>query len=111
MASHQPGIHQRTQGLWRGKDLAYIMYTSGSTGRPKGVMIENRNVISLVRGVNCITLSGKNVLLNTGSASFDASSFEYWSMLLNGGELVLCPEQTLLNGELLKQEIRKGKSM
>ncbi len=92
-----------------GKDLAYIMYTSGSTGRPKGVMIENRNVISLVRGVNYITLSGKNVLLNTGSASFDASSFEYWSMLLNGGELVLCPEQTLLNGELLKQEIRKRK--
>ena len=31
--------------------LAYIMYTSGSTGRPKGVMIENRNVVSLVRGV------------------------------------------------------------
>jgi amino acid adenylation domain-containing protein len=92
-----------------GKDLAYVMYTSGSTGRPKGVMIENRNVISLVRGVNYITLSAKNVLLNTGSASFDASSFEYWSMLLNGGELVLCPEQTLLNSELLKQEIRKRK--
>jgi amino acid adenylation domain-containing protein len=92
-----------------GMDLAYIMYTSGSTGRPKGVMIENRNVISLVCGINYITISGKNVLLNTSSASFDASSFEYWSMLLNGGELVLCPEQTLLNGELLKQEIRKRK--
>jgi amino acid adenylation domain-containing protein len=97
------------QVISSGKDLAYIMYTSGSTGRPKGVMIENRNVISLVRGVNYINLSGKNVLLNTGSASFDASSFEYWSMLLNGGELVLCQEQTLLNGELLKQEIRKRK--
>ncbi len=90
-----------------GKDLAYIMYTSGTMGKPKGVMIENRNVVSLVRGVNYLTLSGKNVLLNTGSASFDASSFEYWSMLLNGGELVLCPEQTLLNVELLKQEISK----
>ena len=93
-----------------GRDLAYIMYTSGSTGRPKGVMIENRNVISLVRGVSYVNLSGRHVLLNTGSASFDASSFEYWAMLLNGGELVLCPEQTLLNSELLKQEIRKTES-
>jgi amino acid adenylation domain-containing protein len=92
-----------------GRDLAYVMYTSGSTGRPKGVMIENRNVISLVRGVHYVNLSGRNVLLNTGSASFDASSFEYWSMLLNGGELVLGPEQTLLNSDLLKQEIRKRK--
>ena len=72
-------------------------------------MIENRNVVSLVRGVHYVNLSGRNVLLNTGSASFDASSFEYWSMLLNGGELVLCPEQALLNSELLKQEIRKRK--
>ena len=92
-----------------GKDLAYVMYTSGSTGRPKGSMIENRNVVSLVRGMNFVNLQGKNVLLSTGSASFDASSFEIWAMLLNGGELVLCPEQILLNGELLKQEIRKRK--
>ena len=92
-----------------GKDLAYVMYTSGSTGRPKGVMIENRNVVSLVRGVSYIDISGKNVLLNSSSASFDASSFEFWSMLLNGGELVLCPDQILLNGDQLKQEIRKRK--
>ncbi len=72
-------------------------------------MVENRNVISLVRGIQFVNLSGRHVLLSTGSASFDASSFEYWSMLLNGGELVLCPEQTLLNGDLLKEEIRKRK--
>ncbi|HCL83770.1 MAG TPA: hypothetical protein DIC22_07340 [Chitinophagaceae bacterium] len=72
-------------------------------------MIENRNVVSLVKGVNYVNMEEKNVLLNTGSASFDATSFEYWSMLLNGGELVLCNEQTLLNSDLLKQEIRKRK--
>jgi non-ribosomal peptide synthetase component F len=70
-----------------GRDLAYAMYTSGSTGRPKGVMIENRNVVSLVRDVNYVNLSVKNVLLSTGSPSFDASSFEYWAMLLNGENL------------------------
>jgi amino acid adenylation domain-containing protein len=91
------------------QDLAYIMYTSGSTGRPKGTMIENRNVVSLVRGTNYVNFSEKNVLLCTGSPSFDATSFEYWAMLLNGGELVLCSDQSLLNSELLKQEIRKRK--
>ena len=90
-------------------DLAYIMYTSGSTGKPKGVMIENRNVVSLVKGTNYVNLSEKNVLLSTGSASFDATSFEYWSMLLNGGELVLCGEEVLLNSDLLKQEISRRK--
>jgi amino acid adenylation domain-containing protein len=92
-----------------GPDLAYVMYTSGSTGRPKGVLIENRNVVSLVRNVNYVQLEEKNVLLSTGSASFDATCFEYWSMLLNGGELVLCPEQTLLNNDFLKSEIRRRK--
>ena len=105
--SQEPIVSPNMAG--NGKDLAYVMYTSGSTGKPKGVMIENRNVVSLVRGTGYVNLSGKNVLLSTGSPSFDASSFEYWAMLLNGGELVLCPEQTLLNGDLLKQEIRNRK--
>src|SRR5262249_48619685 len=64
---------------------------------------------SLVKGIQYVDISGRNVLLNTGSASFDATSFEFWSMLLNGGELVLCEEKTLLNNELLRNEIRKRK--
>ena len=92
-----------------GKNLAYVMYTSGSTGQPKGVMIENSNVVSLVRGVRYVNLSGDEVLLNTGSSSFDATSFEYWAMLLNGGELVLCNELTLLNSHLLKETIDRRK--
>jgi amino acid adenylation domain-containing protein len=90
-----------------GKSLAYVMYTSGSTGIPKGVMIENSNVISLVRGVKYVTLNGNVVILSTGSPSFDATTFEYWASLLNGGELVLCTEQTLLNEHLLKETIER----
>ena len=85
--------------------LAYIMYTSGSTGRPKGVLIEHRNVTSLVRGIDYVSISQDDILLSTGSPSFDATTFEYWSMLLNGGRLVLCDEQSLLNATLLKREI------
>ncbi|MCW3078681.1 non-ribosomal peptide synthetase, partial [Segetibacter sp.] len=89
--------------------LAYIIYTSGSTGTPKGVMVEHGNVVSLVKGVEYVSLTDKDILLSTGSPSFDATTFEYWGMLLNGGQLVLCTENTLLDSQLLKAEISERK--
>ena len=88
-------------------DLAYIIYTSGSTGTPKGVMVEHRNVVSLVKGVDYISCSQRDAILSTGSFSFDATTLEYWGMLLNGGKLVLTTENTLLSSTLLKEEINK----
>ncbi|HET9280163.1 MAG TPA: amino acid adenylation domain-containing protein, partial [Flavitalea sp.] len=88
-------------------DLAYIIYTSGSTGTPKGVMVEHRNVVSLVKGVDYISCGEKDAILSTGSFSFDATTVEYWGMLLNGGRLVLCTENTLLSNTRLKEEINR----
>ncbi len=105
--SQEPVVSPRNACDARG--LAYVIYTSGSTGKPKGVMIEHRNVVSLVKAVDYVQLSGKDVLLSTGSPSFDATTFEYWAMLLNGGQLVICSEQTLLNASLLKEEINRRK--
>jgi non-ribosomal peptide synthetase component F len=51
----------------------------------------------------------KDILLTTGSPSFDATTFEYWAMLLNGGKLVLCTEHTLLDSVLLQNEIESRK--
>ncbi|MBD1394376.1 amino acid adenylation domain-containing protein [Mucilaginibacter sp. ZB1P21] len=78
-------------------DLAYIIYTSGSTGRPKGVMVTHRNVVSLMDAMGYLSLTEKDVLLVTGSVSFDATTFEYWCTLLNGGKLIFCPEKDLLD--------------
>ena len=93
----------------RPDSLAYIIYTSGSTGKPKGVMVEHRNVVSLVTNVDYVSFTADDILLSTGSSSFDATTFEYWGMLLNGGQLILCTEIKLLDNELLKDEIERRK--
>ncbi|MCP5102422.1 MAG: amino acid adenylation domain-containing protein, partial [bacterium] len=86
--------------------LSYIMYTSGSTGNPKGVMVEHRNVVRLVKNPNYVELSETTRILQTGAPMFDATTFEMWGALLNGGQLVLAAKETILDarklGKLLK---------
>ncbi|HEY0065826.1 MAG TPA: amino acid adenylation domain-containing protein, partial [Flavisolibacter sp.] len=89
--------------------VAYVMYTSGSTGNPKGVMVEHRGVVRLVKSANYVNLTGEEVLLAVGSVSFDAATYEYWSMLLNGGKLVMSRKEVVLDTSLLAQEIRNHK--
>jgi len=73
----------------RAEDLAYIMYTSGSTGTPKGVAVEHRAVIRLVKETNYASFSPNETFLQLAPISFDASTFEIWGPLLNGGKLVV----------------------
>jgi amino acid adenylation domain-containing protein len=70
-------------------NLAYIAYTSGSTGIPKGVAVSHRAVIRLVRGNNYARLGPQETFLQFAPAAFDASTFEIWGCLLNGGKLVI----------------------
>ncbi len=72
-------------------NLAYIVYTSGSTGTPKGVAITHRAIIRLVRGTNYARLGPKETFLQFAPVAFDASTFEIWGCLLNGGSLVIAP--------------------
>jgi len=76
------------------ENLAYVMYTSGSTGRPKGVMVNHRAVVRLVKNTNYVDLSEKEVFLQFSPISFDASTFEIWAPLLNGGCLAIMPPET-----------------
>ena len=91
----------------RSSDLIYIIYTSGSTGKPKGVMVENRGVVRLVRGQKYVPLNKQTVMLQSSSIAFDATTFEVWGTLLNGGSLVLYPSSSIDINDynmVLKQE-------
>jgi amino acid adenylation domain-containing protein len=82
------------------ENMAYVIYTSGSTGRPKGVAVEHRAVIRLVKNTNYCDFNSDQVFLQFAPISFDASTFEIWGALLNGGRLVLVPNQALSLEEL-----------
>jgi amino acid adenylation domain-containing protein len=71
--------------------LAYVMHTSGSTGNPKGVLVENRAIVRLVRNTNYCAFGPQETFLHFAPISFDASTFEIWGALLNGGRLVVMP--------------------
>ncbi len=74
--------------------LAYISYTSGSTGVPKGVAIPHRGVIRLVKSGGFAQMGEDEIFLQMAPVGFDASTFEIWGALLNGGCLVVMPRQT-----------------
>ncbi|WP_062216587.1 non-ribosomal peptide synthetase [Streptomyces sp. NBRC 109706] len=74
--------------------LAYVMYTSGSTGLPKGVGVTHRDVAALARDRSFAPEAHRRVLLHSPQA-FDASTYELWVPLLNGGEVVVAPPTEL----------------
>ncbi|MFD9721149.1 amino acid adenylation domain-containing protein [Streptomyces sp. NPDC059076] len=93
--------------VWSGgpEDTAYVMYTSGTTGHPKGVLINQRSVVRLVKGSDVVRLTPRTCVLQTGATGFDATTFEVWGALLNGGTLVLVPQETILRADLMARAI------
>jgi non-ribosomal peptide synthetase component F/acyl carrier protein len=72
---------------------AYVIYTSGSTGTPKGVEVPHRGVVRLVRGTEYADLGPEQSFLHVVPLAFDASTFDLWAPLLNGGRLVVFPPE------------------
>ncbi|MDP9134224.1 MAG: amino acid adenylation domain-containing protein, partial [Actinomycetota bacterium] len=81
-------------------DAAYVMYTSGSTGTPKGVEVPHRGVVRLACAADYIDLGPDETLLALAPLSFDASTFEIWGALLNGGRLVVAPPTPFAPAEI-----------
>jgi surfactin family lipopeptide synthetase A len=81
-------------------NLAYVMYTSGSTGQAKGVSVIHRGVVRLVKVTDYASFTANDVSIHLAPISFDASTLEIWSALLNGGKLVIFPPHQLTLAEL-----------
>ncbi|UOY90729.1 non-ribosomal peptide synthetase [Bacillus glycinifermentans] len=91
------------------EDTAYVIYTSGTTGTPKGVEVRHRNFTHAA-------LAWRNIyeldrmparVLQMASFSFDVFSGDLARALLNGGTLVICPDDVRLEPEQLSQLINQ----
>jgi amino acid adenylation domain-containing protein len=89
------------------EDLAYVMYTSGSTGRPKGIRVPHRGIVRLVHENDYAQFAPGDRVAHASSVSFDAATFEIWGALLNGAELVILPQDVVVEPPLLAAALRE----
>ena len=54
-------------------------------------MVPHRGIVRLVSDCNFVDLGPEEVVLHLAPLSFDASTFELWGALLNGGKLAIVP--------------------
>ncbi|MBN8727812.1 MAG: amino acid adenylation domain-containing protein [Xanthomonadales bacterium] len=87
---------------------AYVMYTSGSTGTPKGVVVPHRAIIRLVREPGYVDFGNAPRVLHAAPLGFDASTFEIWGALLNGGTVVVHDERIPTGAGLAATIARHG---
>lgn len=77
---------------------AYVIYTSGSTGNPKGVEVTHGNVMSLIfPEISYFDFSESDTWTAFHSFCFDFSVWEIYGALLNGGKLVIVPDDVARN--------------
>lgn len=92
------------------ENLAYVIYTSGSTGKPKGVMIEHRQVLNTLCGLQRrFPMADTDAYLLKTPYSFDVSVTEVFSWILAGARLVILEPEMEKDPMEMCQIIKKQK--
>ncbi|OBB38522.1 hypothetical protein A5752_12290 [Mycobacterium sp. 852002-51961_SCH5331710] len=76
-------------------DIAYLIYTSGTTGVPKGVAISHHHVTRMLETLGSDLHFANQVWTQCHSLAFDYSVWEIFGALLNGGRLVVVPDEVV----------------
>jgi amino acid adenylation domain-containing protein/non-ribosomal peptide synthase protein (TIGR01720 family)/FkbM family methyltransferase len=88
---------------------AYVLYTSGSTGVPKGVVIEHRQLLSYLEGVETrlgLVAGASYAMLQP--LSVDSCATVLFPPLISGGCLHLISEERALNAEALGESFQRA---
>ncbi len=86
---------------------AYVIYTSGSTGQPKGSLLHHRGLCNLIDVQRrAFDVHPGSRVLQFSSFSFDASVWETFMALGNGGSLVLAAHEVVASGPDLLELLR-----
>ncbi|QIQ01320.1 non-ribosomal peptide synthetase [Streptomyces liangshanensis] len=85
------------------ESAACVIYTSGSTGEPKGVVVPQRAITELAADGRFAGGAHRRVLFHN-PYTFDASTYEVWVPLLNGGTVVVAPAEAV-TPDLLKRVV------
>ena len=72
------------------ENAVYVIYTSGSTGRPKGVVVCHRATVNHMKWMqSSYQITVEDRVLQKTPFGFDASVWEFFWPLLEGGQLVM----------------------
>jgi iturin family lipopeptide synthetase A len=92
------------------EDLSYVIFTSGSTGKPKGVMIEHRGMLNhLYSKIEMLNLNENSIIAQNAPQSFDISVWQFVTILMVGGTVVIYPKSLLFNPLSFALEVKKDK--
>ncbi|MEV4016594.1 amino acid adenylation domain-containing protein [Nonomuraea angiospora] len=81
-------------------DLMYVIYTSGSTGRPKGVCVTHAQAMWLLDETRAyLEIGDTDVLTLFASFANDVAVGEMFGALLNGGRLIVVPQDVTRSPE------------
>ncbi|MEV4690541.1 non-ribosomal peptide synthetase [Micromonospora echinospora] len=86
---------------------ASVLFTSGSSGEPKAIVLEHRNLVFFACNQSLPQLRPEDRTGQISNVSFDAFSFEMWSTLAHGAEVVVLPPVPELLAADFQREMRR----